>query len=120
MTENRSVVARYIDGFRRSNNEQILSCLSDDVEWSIPGVFETRGKTAFAKHIVADGFLPEPDIVVKRWIEDRDTVVAEGSVRTQRTDGSFLNLAFCDIFEIENGKIRRLVSYLMELNKPAA
>lgn len=41
-------------------------------------------------------------------------VVAEGLVRTQRKDGTFLNLAFCDVFEMYGGKIRRLISYLME------
>ncbi len=37
-----------------------------------------------------------------------------GTVRTQRKDGAFLNLAFCDVFEMHGGKIRRLISYLME------
>lgn len=41
-------------------------------------------------------------------------VVAEGTVRTQRKDGPFVNLAFCDVFEMQSGKIRRVVSYLME------
>jgi ketosteroid isomerase-like protein len=40
-------------------------------------------------------------------------LVAEGSVRTQRQDGTLLNLAFCDVFEMQDGKIRRLISYLM-------
>jgi ketosteroid isomerase-like protein len=40
--------------------------------------------------------------------------VAEGTVRTQRKDGTLLNLAFCDVFEMQHGRIRRLVSYLME------
>jgi hypothetical protein len=35
-------------------------------------------------------------------------------VRTQRKDGTFLDLAFCDLFEIRASRIRRLVSYLME------
>ena len=41
-------------------------------------------------------------------------VVAEGTVRTARTDGVVMTLAFCDVFEMRGGKIRRLVSYLME------
>ena len=32
----------------------------------------------------------------------------------QRKDGTFLNLAMCDVFEMQGGKIRRLISYLME------
>jgi ketosteroid isomerase-like protein len=41
--------------------------------------------------------------------------VAEGSVRTQRKDGSYLNLAFCDVFEMRDARIRKLISYLVEL-----
>jgi uncharacterized protein len=53
-------------------------------------------------------------IAVTRITEENDVVVAEGSVRTQRRDGTILNLVFCDVFEMANGKIRRLVSYLVE------
>ena len=35
-------------------------------------------------------------------------------MRTQRTDGTLVNLVFCDVFEMQDGKIRRLISYLME------
>jgi len=114
MTENKKMVDRYMDGFRRSDHEQILSCLTDDVEWEIPGAFHTRGKAAFAEHIEDEGFVGSPAIAVTRLTEGDDVVVAEGSVRTQRKDGTFLNLAFCDVFEMKGGRIRRLISYLME------
>jgi hypothetical protein len=35
-------------------------------------------------------------------------------VRANRTDGAFLYLRFCDVFDMRHGKIRRLVSYLMD------
>ncbi len=114
MTQNKMTVDRYMDGFRSSDHEQILSCLTDDVEWQIPGAFHARGKEAFDKHIENDAFVGGPAITVTRLIEDDDVVVAEGSVRTQRKDGTFLNLAFCDVFEMQEGKIRRLISYLMQ------
>lgn len=114
MTQNKKTVDRYMDGFRRSDHEQILSCLTDDVEWEIPGAFHVRGKEAFDRHIENDGFVGSPAITVTRLTEEDDVVVAEGVVRTQRKDGSFLNLAFCDVFEMYGGKIRRLISYLME------
>ena len=114
MKKHEALITRYMDGFRRTDREQILSCLTDDVEWEIPGVFHARGKDAFGAHIVDEGFTGSPDITVTRLTEDEDVVVAEGSVRAGRTDGSILDLAFCDVFEIEAGRIRRLVSYLME------
>lgn len=114
MTENKKMVDRYMDGFRRTDYDQILSCLTDDVEWEIPGVFHARGKEEFAKQIEGEGFVGSPAITVTRLTEDDGVVVAEGSVRTQRKDRTFVQLAFCDVFEMRGGKIRRLISYLME------
>lgn len=114
MTQNKKTVDRYLDGFRRSDHAQILSCLTDDVEWQIPGAWHAGGKEAFDKQIENDGFVGSPAITTTRLIEDDDVVVAEGSVLTQRKDGTFLKLAFCDVFEMRGGKIRRLISYLME------
>ena len=103
-----------MDGFRKTDRPLILSCLTDDVEWVIPDVFHVRGKDDFAKHIVDDGFVGHPLIAVSRLTEEDDVVVAEGSVRAPKQDGSVLNLVFCDVFDMRDGKIRRLVSYLME------
>ena len=103
-----------MDGFRRTDRAQILSCLTDDVEWEIPGAFNVKGKEEFARHIQDDGFLPNPRITITRMTEGNDVVVAEGAVRTERTDGTIVKLAFCDVFEIQGGKIRKLISYLME------
>ena len=114
MTQNTRTVDRYMDGFRRSDHSQILSCLTDDVEWEIPGAFHIRGKEEFDKQIESEAFVGSPAITVTRLTESDDIVVAEGTVRTQRTDGTFLNLAMCDVFEMQGGKIRRLISYLME------
>ena len=111
---NQKTVDTYMEAFRHTDRARILSCLTDDVEWQIPGAFHIKGKKAFDEHIVDESFVPNPAITVTRMTEADDVVVAEGFVRTQRTDGTVLHLAFCDVFEMEKGKIRRLTSYLME------
>lgn len=113
MTPNKQTVTRYMDGFRATDRDVILSCLTDDVSWSIPGMFDVRGKSQFANHIVDEGFAGRPVISVSRLVEENDVVIAEGSVRAPREDGSILDLAFCDVFEMRDGKISRLVSYLV-------
>ena len=113
MTANQRTVERYMDGFRRTDREEILSCLTDDVRWWIPGAFDVQGKDAFASHIVDEGFTGAPEITVTRVVEADDVVVAEGSVRAPRTDGAVLDLVFCDVFEMREAKIRSLTSYLM-------
>jgi ketosteroid isomerase-like protein len=56
-----------------------------------------------------------PTITVTRMIEENDVVVAEGSVRSQRKAGGFLNAVFRDVFLMRGGKIRQLFSYLVQL-----
>ena len=115
MTENKRTVNEYMAAFRRSDHERILACLTDDVEWEIPGNFHVRGKEAFGKEIENEAFVGKPDITVTRLIEENDIVVAEGSVRTQRKGGEPLKLRFCDVFVMQAGKIKQLISYLMEV-----
>jgi ketosteroid isomerase-like protein len=115
MTENKQTVERYMDGFRASDHAQVLSCLTDDVEWEMPGAFHLRGKEAFDKEIENEAFTGRPTITVTRLTEENDVVVAEGSVRAQRTAGGVLSAVFCDVFVMQHGKIRRLITYLMEL-----
>ena len=115
MSENKRTVDRYMAAFRVSDHAEILSCLTDDVEWEIPGMFHSRDKAAFDKEIENEAFVGRPDIAVSRLIEEGDVVVAEGSVRAQKWDGGTLSLRFCDVFVMQAGKIKRLTSYLMEI-----
>ena len=115
MTENQRAVSRYMDGFRKTDHAQILSCLTDDVEWYIPGAFKVNGKEAFDGQIEGEGFSGSPTIVVDRMIETDDIVIAEGTVVARLADGTPLELAMCDVFELREGKIRRLTSYLMPM-----
>lgn len=118
MTENKKTIERYMEGFRRSDHAMVLSCLTDDVEWLIPGMFQIRGKEAFDKEIENDAFTGSPTILVTRMTEEADVVLAEGLVRAQRRDGEVLNAVFCDAFEMEGGRIKKLISYLMEVKDP--
>ena len=115
MTANKRTVDKYMDGFRKSDHAQILSCLTDDVEWILPGAFHLHGKAAFDAEIENPAFTGSPEITVHRMTEEDDVVVAEGFVRARRVDGTQLDLAMCDVFEMREGKIKRLTSYLMEV-----
>ncbi len=115
MTENKKTVERYMDGFNKSDHQQILSCLTEDVEWEMPGAFHLVGKDAFDKEIENDAFVGSPTITITRIIEENDVVIAEGAVRVKKKNGGFLNAVFCDVFAMETGKIKRLTTYLTEV-----
>ena len=54
-------------------------------------------------------------IVITRLVEEDDVVVAEGTVRTERTSGEVLELAYCDVFVMRHGTIAKLASYVMTM-----
>jgi ketosteroid isomerase-like protein len=115
MTENKRTVETYMNGFRTSDHALVLSCLTDDVEWEMPGAFHLSGKAAFDKEIENEAFVGRPAITVTRMTEENDVVVAEGSVRSQRAAGGFLDAVFCDVFVMRGAKIKRLTTYLAEV-----
>lgn len=115
MSENKKMVERYMDGFNKSDHAQILGCLTDDVEWVIPGMFHGVGKAQFDHEIENDAFVGRPTVTVSRMTEENDVVIAEGAVKAQRKDGGLLNAVFCDVFELRDGKIKKVVSYLVQL-----
>ena len=119
MTENKKTVEKYMDGFRISDHEKILSCLTDDVSWYMPGFIQLTGKEAFDKEIENDFFEGRPTIQITRMIEENNIVVAEGSVQCKIKAGGMLDAVFCDVFEMQNGKIKKLTTYQMNKeNKP--
>ena len=115
MSAHRRTIERYIEGFNRTDHAAILDCLTDDVEWLIPGAFHVTGKPAFDAQIEHPDFVQPPTVTITRMVEDGDVVVAEGAVRSRRVDGGTLHAMFCDVFEMRGGKIRKLISYLAVL-----
>jgi ketosteroid isomerase-like protein len=109
------VVEAYFDGFRRSDHEQILALLTNDVAWDLPGYKHLTGKDAFDQEIENDEFVGSPTLTVDRLIEESDAVVAVGSGETTRASGELQRFAFCDVFTFAGDKICRVESYLVPL-----
>jgi len=113
---NKKTVQKYMESYTKGDVKGVESTLADDVVWDLPGAFHWEGKQAFMKE-TTDGFAKFglPLIKTSRLTEENDIVVAEGTVESKDDKGSPINLVFCDVFEMKGGKIRRLISYLMNV-----
>lgn len=107
-----------MDGFRTTDHAKILSCLTDDVIWDMPGFFHHKGKEAFDKEIENPNADGHPSITITRLIEEGNIVVAEGAVKAKMKGGSLLDAVFCDMFHFRDGKICKLTTYLMFNKQP--
>ena len=120
MSTNKKLVEKYMEGFNASDHEKILSCLTYDVVWVMPGFFHLTGKAAFDKEIENDAFEGKPVITTTRMVEEDDIVVAEGTVQANMKNGGLLDAVFCDVFHFRDGKIKQLTSYVMDKKESAA
>jgi len=112
MSQNKKIIEHYMDGFNKADHAQILSCMTDDVVWEMPGLFRHVGKEAFDKEIENDAFEGKPVITLTRKTEENDVIIAEGSVITKLKGGPVTPLKFCDVFEMRDGKISKLISFI--------
>ncbi len=115
MSVRKLVVERYFDGFRKSDHEQILGCLAEDVVWDLPGYRHLVGKEAFDGEIESENFEGSPTLMVDRLVEEGDTVVAIGAGASTRKNGVEFRFAFADVFTFADDEIRRVESYLVPL-----
>jgi uncharacterized protein len=111
MSTRKSIVEKYIDGFRRSDHAQILSCLTDDVVWTLHGYKTLQGKEAFDAEIENEGFEGSPTINVDRPIEEGDTVVATGGGSVAQEGGEQREFVFCEVFSFNGDAVSRLDTY---------
>ena len=115
MSSCKYLVEAYFDGFRRSDHEQILACLTDDVVWDLPGFKHLAGKAAFDGEIENPEFVGSPTLRVDRLVEESDTVVAIGDGEGTHKSGAVFRFAFSDVFTFAGDKLCRVESYVVPL-----
>lgn len=87
--------------------------LAEDFEWIEwadgvpPGGARARGKAAFVQNFGDDELHDD----IERVIEEGPVVVVEGIAHVRKKDGKRFDVKFCNIFEVENGKIVRKSSF---------
>lgn len=72
LSENKRTVQRYIDGFTRSDHDQILSCLTEDIRWTVYGAFRIEGKEAYDANIESPDSDGPPSITIDSMVEEND------------------------------------------------
>jgi uncharacterized protein len=110
MSANKQLIERYL---ATSDKSKLGALLADDVEWiewgdGVPASGAiTRGKEAHIKNYGDDELRGE----IHRLTEENNVVVAEGTAHVTKKDGRHLSVRYVDIFEVENGKIKRKSSF---------
>jgi ketosteroid isomerase-like protein len=116
----KGVVDKYVDGFRRVDHAQILSCLTDDVVWILHGYKTLRGKAAFDAEIQNDAFEGGPTMQIKRLIEEGDTVAATGEGSIVKKGTGPMRFVFCELFTFRGNSIQQVETFHLWLTSDGA
>ncbi|MGE3507656.1 MAG: nuclear transport factor 2 family protein [Vicinamibacterales bacterium] len=116
MSKNIETVHTYLDGFRKNDHAQILSCLTDDITWTVFGAFRLTGKQAYDKAIDgAPAFLDPPELQVVRMVEQGDVVMAELTGTAKRATGGEMRMSMAEVFVMRDGKIAERRAWVVPL-----
>lgn len=116
MGDRQQTVHRYMEGFRRSDHEAVLACLTEDVVWQIHGLRTTRGRGEFDGEIENPAFEGSPELVVERIIDAGDVLIVTGTGRGRRHHHGEFRFAFSDLFTFRDELIARVDSYVVPLS----
>ncbi len=109
MSPNTKVVGRYFAS-RGTDYGRLLADDVELVEWGdgvpVTGI-RTHGKAAFLENRGNRDYRTQ----VTRMTEENNVVVAEGTAQGAKKEGGVWRVQFCDIFELEDGKVRRLTTF---------
>jgi ketosteroid isomerase-like protein len=110
-------VRRLLDAFEQEDDEALLDTLSAEAEWYVPDVLPYGG-TFHGVEQVRDylhslsSFVERGTHDTVRMIDSGDHVVVLGNWSSHTADGQPFHSRFASIFEVRDGEIVRLDSYL--------
>ncbi|MFY9716779.1 MAG: nuclear transport factor 2 family protein [Thermoplasmata archaeon] len=110
MSQNKKVIESHLAA---RNPSRAAEFLADDFEWiewgdGVPATgVRTLGKAAFVQNFGDDELRNE----IVRMTEEDDVVVVEGLAHVHKKDGRNFAVRYCNIFELENGRIKRKSSF---------
>lgn len=114
MATNRELIEKVNEAFGKNDFEGFLNYCADDIKWHMAGSPELKGKDAIRKSMESMEFTGLPNVCVSNIVEEGDSVVAEGTVDMTKKSGEPYHAEFCDVYFLDNGKIKEMHSYIQE------
>ena len=116
---NKAVVTEFMEVFSRGDVDAILAFLTDDATWWVAGTIEgisgTKDKAAFGEMLAGLSTLSTTGAIAltpKALIAEGDRVAAETESYAELANGRVYNNHYHFVFELSDGRIRRVREYL--------
>ena len=95
--------------------------MADEIKWNIVGREELIGREAVIDQCNQSAkFLETVSATITKLkiIRAETFVVVEGAAQFQDQENQTSSVASCDVFQFSDGRLVKITSYVLELNKP--
>jgi len=111
---NKETILSVIDAFDKNEVELILSYFTEDIEWRMMGDHFFSGKDKIKEFFAAHPNMQMISSTKEHILIDGDSAAVNGEVQCQdKTTGNYHDMFYCDLYDLENGKVKKLTSYVV-------
>ncbi|WP_276134730.1 nuclear transport factor 2 family protein [Polluticoccus soli] len=111
---NKEIIRKVNDAFAKNDMETFLASCANDVRWSMVGAHGLVGADAIREDMKTNMPSQPPVFTVKHLIAEGEMVMCDGEMTMTQKDGKEWRGAFCDVYQMRDGKIQELNSYIVE------
>jgi len=111
----KEIVQKINQAFRDNDMEAFVSYCADDITWTMVGNETVTGKQGILDFMKGMPGNCEPVLTEKLIIAGEDSAACTGTMEMPNPDGSTYHGAFCDVYQFENGKVKTIDTYIIEL-----
>lgn len=114
---NKEIIHEVTSAFVRADIETVLKYCHEDLVWTMFGYPPMHGKEPLRRSNNMENLKQPPDFNMLELIVEGDNVVSRGNMTMELKDGKTEFCEFCDIYRLKDGKIKELLSYVVDIKK---
>jgi ketosteroid isomerase-like protein len=117
---NKMIVEKFLDEFNKRAYNSYIKYLADDIKWNIVGMPPINGKQNFLEALEVMEVWQSSHKGINSLAGGETHVIAEGDFVVIENQDFSLNKdssqypAHCDIYRINNGKIKEVITYMVD------
>jgi ketosteroid isomerase-like protein len=114
---NKEIIMQVIDAFDTGNSGVITGHMTNDAEWYFLGDQAYIGLESIKKFFNDHKEVKVTSSIKNHIIVDGDTIAVSGEIACTTSKGILCDMYYCDIYEMEKFKIKKLTSYTVDKKK---
>ena len=111
--KNKAILKQANAAVAKGDFEGFLVHCTEDVEWIFVGEQTLKGKEAVRQYM-KETYIEPPRFVVDHLIAEGDFVTVLGDITLKDESGKDVELAYCDVWRLRDGKLAELKAFVVE------